>query len=183
MLSSTVATMNSQDSESTDIWGRFGIQRITDVISEPFTVSRLHGGQDRAVCVRGRRDTYVVLPSVGLQHRRQEAVGEGETGEPEQGGGRDGLRPANELTDPLAQIPGPGGQGLQRGVRLVGGGRHSRWGVKPSAGGRQRGGASSRHQEQLLVWTEPPGRSHQHGTCVCVSPSPTVAALGHRRCR
>lgn len=134
-------------------------------------VTRLHGGRNHGVCVRGRLDAYVVLPSVGLQHRRQEAVGEGEAGEPEQGGGRDGLRPASELTDPLAQIPGPGGQGLQRGVRLVGGGRHSRW-------GRQ---AFSRREAAGRGFVPPPGADHL-SVCVCVSPSPTVAALGHRRC-
>lgn len=66
-----------------------------------------------------------MLPGVGLQHRRQEAVGEGEAGEPEEGGRGYSRRPAAKLLHTLAQVPGPGGQRLQRGVRLVVGGRHS----------------------------------------------------------
>lgn len=68
--------------------------------------------------------THVVLPGIGLQHRRQETVWESEAGEPEEGGRGYSRRPAGELLHTLAQVTGPRGQRLQRGVRLVVGERH-----------------------------------------------------------
>lgn len=54
-----------------------------------------------------------------LQHCSEEAIGEGEAGEPEQFGWVGGLGPQLELTDPLAKISGPCCQGLQRRVGLT----------------------------------------------------------------
>lgn len=75
------------------------------------------GGQEVGV-------THVVLPGIRLQHRRQEAVWESEAGEPEECGWGYSRRPAGKLLHPLAQVTGPGGQRLQRGVRLAVGERH-----------------------------------------------------------
>lgn len=54
-----------------------------------------------------------------LQHCSEEAIGEGEAGEPEQFGWVGGLGPQLKLTDPLAKISGPCCQGLQRRVGLT----------------------------------------------------------------
>lgn len=58
---------------------------------------------------------------MGLQHCCEEAIGEGEAGEPEQVGRLDRFCPEMKLTDSLAKISRPRRQGLQRGVRLVDG--------------------------------------------------------------
>lgn len=64
-------------------------------------------------CNHGCVGSHIMLSSVGLQHSREEAVGEGEAGEPEHSGRLDRLYPVCKLTDPLAKIPGPRCQGLQ----------------------------------------------------------------------
>lgn len=63
--------------------------------------------------------THILLPSMRLQHSGEEAIGEGEAGEPEQFGWVGGLGPQLKLTDPLAKISGPRCQGLQRWVGLT----------------------------------------------------------------
>ena len=61
---------------------------------------------------------HLVVSCRSLQHGGQEACGEGEAGQPEQDGGVRRRGPAGKLIHALAQVPGPGGQGLQGRVGL-----------------------------------------------------------------
>lgn len=96
-------------------WNTLYLIHYKYIISTSHPLVRKHMKAVFRVCA-----THIVLSGVGLQHGSEEPVGKAEAGQPEQVGRLERLGPAGKLVDPLAEIPGPSRQGLQRGEQLVG---------------------------------------------------------------